>query len=57
MPTVRPAPVVSLTVTRVVVTPGWGEAVRVVTWIVCGRDGDATPGRGAWMTIGTTTRD
>ena len=45
MPTVRPAPVVSLTVTRVVVTPGWGEAVRVVTWVVCVRDGDDVPAR------------
>jgi hypothetical protein len=56
-PTVRPAPVVFVTVTRVAVTPGRGDAVRVVTWIDGGRVDGADTARGAWITIGTTTRD
>jgi hypothetical protein len=49
--------VVSLTVTRVAVTPGWGELVRVVTRTVGVAVDEGAAARGARMTIGTTTRD
>jgi hypothetical protein len=49
--------VVSLTVTRVAVTPGWGEVARVVTRTVGVAVDEGAAARGTRMTIGTTTRD
>jgi hypothetical protein len=48
---------VFVTVTRVAVTPGWGDVVRVVTRTVGVPVADGAPARGAWITIGTITRD